>query len=115
MATPTLGIMHFKGRSGMTYSKQVQIQDVAAGLMQWDNGAGASATSGDNWMPDEDVVLQDISFLTGYTVVKSIQPMRNGVPTGDFLQIGSFLATLATRPALAIPFVAGKKIQAIER
>lgn len=115
MATPTVGQFHFTGRSGMTYTKQVYISDVAAALAQWDNGAGAGANSGDNWMPDEDVVLTDVSFPSGYTVVTSVQLLRNGIPTGDFLSLVPFLSTTANRPALKIPFVAGKKIQAIQR
>jgi hypothetical protein len=41
--------------------------------------------------------------------------MRNGIPTGDFLTYSAQLDSVATRMKLSVPFLAGKKIQLIQR
>ena len=112
--TPTYGVMLFRGvRSGKTYSQDVYIADVADALIHWDDGAGASATSRQEWTPPEPVVLTDFAVVTGPTVIFKLQMLRGNQPTGDFLRLSLHLNTLANRPALMIGFA--QTIRAMEK
>lgn len=106
----------FIGQSGATYSKAVYLSDVAAVLGKWADGTGApGATAADNWQPDENVLLVDVAVPTGMATATHVEMMRNGLSTGDLLGIGAHLDTSSGRPKLTIAFVAGKKVQCIQR
>jgi len=111
MAAPQYGLALFVGlKTKRTYSKDLYISDEAAALVNWDSGAGASATSETFWTPPEPVVLRDFSVHTGMTQT-SARVARNGVPTGDTIRYAIHLDTLNNRPMLNIPFAAGDKVQ----
>jgi len=110
--TPTYGTATFVGaQSGKTYSKDLYISDVAAALVTWDGGQGASATSPTDWIPPEPVVLTDLSIVTGPTVIFKLQLIRNSIPTGDILRLVPHLTTNSMRPPLRIGFGAMQRAQ----
>ena len=115
MVAAEKGNFLFVGRSGMTYSKQIYCSDVDAAVVNFDGGAGASATSPAYWTPPEPVVLTDVSITTGLTATKSIQVIRGGTPTGDYLDCVLHVSTNPMRPPLRIPFMAGQQVSAIQR
>lgn len=115
VAAPQFGQMNFLGiQTKQTYAKDVYFSDVVAGLINFDSGGGASASSETFWTPPEAVVLRDVSIHTGLTDTTKIQIVRNGVPTGDIMRYIIQLDTLANRPKLNIPFGAGVKIASIQ-
>ena len=98
-ATPKYGTMHLVGiQSKQTYAKDIYVSDVAGGLLRWDAGAGASATSTEEWRAPEAVVLTDYVQITGTADTEKLQLTRNGIPTGDFLRYSAHLSTLNNRP-----------------
>ena len=114
-ATPKNGLLTFVGlQSGKTYSKDVYVSDVVAGLVNWDAGAGASASSPEDWPATEGVTLVDAAIVTGMADTTKLQLTRNGVPTGDIIRYEVYLTSLNNRPALNIPFNALDKIAAIQ-
>ena len=114
-ATPQYGTMVFYGaRSRRNYSKDIYLSDVANGLINWDNGAGAGSTSDTEWRAPEPVMLIDYAQVTGTADTTKLQVIRNGVPTGDILRYAIQLTTLNNRPSPRIMFAQGDKIQAIQ-
>lgn len=114
-AAPKSGTMSFAGvRTRRTYTIDVYLSDVAAGNMNFDSGAGASATSDTFWIAPEDCILRDFSIPTGLTDTTKLAVVANGVATGNRLRYANFLNTLAFRPALLIPFRQGSKVGAVQ-
>lgn len=110
-ATPKNGVAVFYGlKTRMSYSKDLYSSDVAAGLVNWDSGSGASATSATHWVPPEPVVLRDVAIVTGMADTTKWQATRNGVPTGDIIRYGPHTDSVATRPTLNILVGAGQEI-----
>lgn len=110
----TVGAFQFVGAaSGRSYSKDIYLSDTANGLINFDSGGGASATTETFWTAPEPIYLTDYAVTTGYAQTK-LQIIRNGVPTGDILRHGIHLDTLNNRPRLGIPFNAGDKLAAIQ-
>lgn len=104
----------FRGlRTGMTYYKDIYLDDTAGNLVRWDAGSGANATSATEWVAPEPVALVDfcIASATGQT---KTQLIRNQIPTGDILRNALQLSTVTYRPVLRVPFQGGVKIQAIQ-
>ena len=113
-ATPQYGSMLFRGASGKTYSVDLYVSDVNAGLINWDGGAGAGAASPTYWKAPEDVTLVDYSQVTGTADTEKIRLTVNGRPTMHVLRYGIHLTTLATRPPLTIGFKAQSEIAGIQ-
>jgi len=116
MVTPTYGTAVFKGlQTSQTYSVDFYVSDVVGAPVQWDNGTGASATSGPFWKSPENVALIDLSIVTGPTVMVGLIPTSDGFPIGgQRFRIANFLNTLATRASVALGFARGKNIGMIQ-
>jgi hypothetical protein len=115
-ATPRYGTMILVGmRTGKTYIKDIYFPDVLAGQINWDGGAGASATSPTDWTAPEPCILTDMSVVTGMVDTTKLQILRNGIPSGDFLRYSIHETTLALRPRLRIGFNAGTRIAGLMR
>lgn len=111
-ATPQYGAMIFVGASGKTYSIDIYVSDVNAGLINWDGGSGAGSTSPTFWICPEDVVLSDYAQVTGTADTEKIRMLSNGRPTAHVLRYGVHLTSLNNRPTLNIGFKAGTQIGA---
>lgn len=111
----TQGTAIFAGlRSRKSYIVDIYLDDVADALINWDGGAGSSATSPEYWTPTEPVILTDMAIVTGAAQTK-LQLMAGNRPTGDMLRHTLQLNTLAKRPSLAIGFNAGQAVRAIQK
>lgn len=114
-ATPQYGQFTFRGvRSGKSYSVDAYFSDVAAALVRFDAGSGASSTSPTEWVCPEDVVLRDYTIVTGMVDTLKVQLQRNNNPTGDVLRYALHLTTLANRPGLNIGYRAGSNFRATQ-
>jgi hypothetical protein len=110
----TTGTMIFYGnQSKRSYVVDVYLDDVAGAAINFDQGAGAGATTREEISFIEGVVLADVAIVTGAAQTK-LQICKNGVPTGDMLRHTMHLNTLAFRPRLVIPFSAGEKLSALQ-
>jgi len=115
-AAPQYALGTFVGlKSRQTYTKDIYASDVVAASLAWDDGAGASATSKDEWRAPEPLVMVDFAIHTGMTDTTMVQVTRNGVMTGDILRYAAHLDTSTGRPKLAIRFNAGDVISGIQR
>lgn len=111
MVTATYGTAMFKGASGKVYNVDLYISDVVGAVATMDSGQGASTTSLGFWKAPENVVLFDMSIVTGPTVMTSLIPTADGgVIPGVRFRIANFLNTLATRPAVAIGYKQGTNV-----
>lgn len=111
--TPVHASWTFRTRSG-NISVDSYISDVANGLVTFDDGQGASATSSAFYISPVDMVLVDVAITTGPTVMGRLMVTRNSIPTGNILGIIPHVDTSPFRPALGIPFKAGHKLTAIQ-
>jgi len=109
----TQGTATFIGASGRTYTKDLYLDDVAGAPVNFDSGAGASATSDTYTSIPEQCYLADVAIVTGAAQTK-ISVIRNGVPTGNLLRQTLHLNTLAFRPALRIPFLGMDSITLVQ-
>lgn len=115
-AAPQYATFTFKGlQSGKNLTVDAYLSDVASAYVQWDNGNGASSSSGSQWKAPEDVILVDFSIPTGMTDTKTIVPVRDGamIPQ-QRLRYANFLNTLTYRPNLQLGFKAGTLVSAIQ-
>ena len=116
VAAPEYGTFAFMGRrTGRIYNVDIYYSDVADGLINFDGGAGASATSPTSFTCPEDVILADVAIVTGGTDTKKLQILRNNQPTGDFLRHTQHLTTLATRSPIRLGFRQGTEVRAIQK
>lgn len=109
----TEGTAIFVGASGRTYVKDLYLDDVAGAPVNFDSGAGAAAASAEYTSIPEPNYLADVAVVTGAAQTK-LHVTRNGVGSGNMLRQTMHLNTLALRPPLRIPFMAGDIISLIQ-
>lgn len=107
------GAVLLRGVSGRTYYKDIYLSDTANAFITFDSGSGASATSDNKTVPQENVFIEDVVVVTG-TAKTKIQIVVNGAPTGDILRQTVHLSSVTFRPRLAIPVSKGAQLQMIE-
>ena len=83
-------------------------------LVNFDSGGGASAASDTFYIAPENVMLEEMSLVTGLTDTTKLAVVSNSVQTGNRLRYANYLNTLATRMKINIPFRAGSKIGLIQ-
>lgn len=116
VAAPEFGVFTFQGlQSGRIYNVDVYYSDVADALINWDGGAGASATSPDSFTAPENLLLIDIAIVTGGTDTKKLQILRNNQPTGDFIRHTTHLTSVALRSPIRLGFARGTEVRAIQK
>ncbi|GAH92058.1 unnamed protein product [marine sediment metagenome] len=114
--TPAYGTFVFVGmRSQRIYNVDSYIADVADDLIHFDGGGGASPTSPTSFTAPEDILLSDVSFKTGPTVISKLQILRGNQATGDFLRLAAHLDTSPARSPVRLGFVRGTEVRAIEK
>ena len=116
VAAPQYGTLVLFGlRSKRVYNVDLYHSDVTDGLINFDGGAGASATSPTSFTAPEPVILQDYAIVTGMTDTSKIQILRNNQPVGDFLRFAMHLTTSALRARVQVGFNQGTEIRAIQK
>lgn len=111
--TPVHAQWTFRTNSG-NITVDSYISDVAGGLVTFDDGQGASATSSAFYITPANMLLVDVSITTGPTVMGRLMITRNSIPTGNILGIIPHVDTSPMRPMLNIPFGQGTKLTAIQ-
>ena len=116
VAAPEYGTFTFQGiTSGRIYNVDIYFSDVVDALLNFDGGAGGSATSPTSFTAPEDLLLIDVAVVTGGTDTKKFQIMRNNQPTGDFLRHTQHLTTSAFRSAVRLGFTRGVEVRALQK
>lgn len=116
LVTPAYGTFVFMGmRSQRIYNVDAYIADVADALVHFDGGGGASTTSPTSFTAPEDILLSDVSFKTGPTVIFKLQILRGNQATGDFLRLAAHLDTSPARSPVRLGFARGTEVRAIEK
>lgn len=116
VAAPEYGTFTFVGiASGRIYNVDIYFSDVVDALLNFDGGAGASATSPNSFTCPEEVVLTDVAIVTGGTDTKKLQILRNNQPTGDFLRHTQHLTTSPARSPVRLGFRTGTEVRAIQK
>ncbi|GAI00809.1 unnamed protein product [marine sediment metagenome] len=116
VAAPEYGVFTFQGlQSGRIYNVDFYFSDVPDDLINFDGGAGASATSPDSFTAPENLLLIDIAIVTGGTDTKKLQILRNNQPTGDFIRHTTHLTSVALRSPIRLGFVRGTEVRAIQK
>lgn len=114
--TPTYGTFVFVGtRSQRIYNVDTYIADVGDALAHFDGGGGASSTSPTSFTAPEDILLVDVAFKTGPTVITKLQILRGNQATGDFLRLSAHLDTSPARSPVRLGFARGTEVRAIEK
>lgn len=115
-AAPQYGTMVFIGvQSKRVYNVDMYLSDIVDGLGNFDGGGGASATSPDSFTAPEDLLLNDMSIVTGMTDTTKVQILRGNQPTGDFLRYTQHLTTAPARSPLRLGFGRGVQIRVIQK
>ncbi|GAH96490.1 unnamed protein product [marine sediment metagenome] len=116
LAAPEFGVFTFQGlQSGRIYNVDMYFSDVVDALVNWDGGAGASATSPDSFTAPENLLLIDIAIVTGGTDTTKLQILRNNQPTGDFIRHTTHLTSVALRSPIRLGFARGTEVRAIQK
>jgi len=98
------------GRSGRRYAINGYASDAANVAVKFDEGKIAVAGSQDTYTVKEGAALVDVIFTSDLATPTNIQVQVTGTPTGDILDVTAHLASVVSRPALAIPLGAGSKL-----
>jgi hypothetical protein len=102
------------GASGQTYMRGCYFPDAAGGVIRFDNGAGASATSSDFATWNETVSIQDIVLGTATTpAALQFRLTLNGTPTSQLFRVALQLTSVAFRPRLNLTIPAGARLGGI--
>lgn len=116
VAAPEYAIFSFYGLvSQALVPVDVYYSDVADALINFDGGAGASATSPTSYTAMEDLLLVDVAIVTGGTDTKKLQLLRGNQPVGGFIRHTLHLTSVAMRSPLKIGFRRGVEIRAIQK
>lgn len=115
VAAPQSGTLFFRGvQTKSTYAVDVYISDVVSGMVNFDAGAGSSATSPDFYTFPEQVVLEDFSVVTGLTDTTKLRLVGDGKPSSQVLRYALHETTIATRPRLTISVAQGHRFAALQ-
>jgi len=112
MVTTTNGTATFLGlETGKMYNVDVFISDVVGAPVTWGVSGNAVSTSQNFWRAPENVQLQDLSIVTGPTVMVALVPTSNDAVVPNYrFRIANFLNTLTTRPSITVGFASGRNI-----
>ena len=116
VAAPQYGTFVFQGQqSSRIYNVDAYFSDVADALANFDGGGGAGTTSPTSFTAPEDLLLLDVSIVTGMTDTTKMQVLRGNQPTGDFLRFTQHLTTSPARSPVRLGFARGTEIRAIQK
>jgi len=110
MVTATTGTMVLRGGSG-SRSVSIYISDVVNAYATIDLAGQAGTGSDTFYIAQGDGIINDLSIVTGPTVMKALVLLINGVPAGHVFDIITHVSTAPLRPQLQIPVRRGDKIQ----
>lgn len=111
-ATPKTGVIEFKGKSGQRYVYTIYNPDVAADFLNWDRMKTAGTGSVDFITAPEDMVITDISVVTGIVDTTALLLfLDDGAIAGKLVSWANVVNTLQARSFPNIGVKAGRKVQ----
>lgn len=110
----TNGTLILRGASGRTYSVDMYIPDAVATNVTFNGSGLAGAASNNYWSPPENCVITDIVAVATPTAVGAILTLDGAQYTNQCVRWANQQDTLATRPALNIPVIAGVQLGAVQ-
>ena len=114
MSAAVDGTLVLVGASGQSYSRGFYLPDAAGGILRFDNGAGASATSSDFATWNENVSINDIVIGTATTpAATQFRFTLNGTPTSQLFRVALQLTSVAFRPRYNLTIPAGARLSGI--
>lgn len=113
-ATPKNATFTFQGASGKNYNVDAYCSDVANALVRFDGGAGAGSATPEYWRAPENVLLKDISIVTGMQDTTKLQILRNNAATGDIARYVPHVSTAPFRPAMNVGYAMGTEVRALQ-
>jgi hypothetical protein len=115
VATPKTGTLIFRGRSGKAYSYSIYNSDVAAAFVTFAT-TGAAGTGSVNFITaPEDMVLEDISVVTGIVDTTSLVLwLDDGPVPGTVIQWANVVNTQPFRNFPKFGIKQGRKVQLAE-
>ena len=114
MSAAVDGTLTLVGGSGQTYSRGFYLPDAAGGVLRFDNGAGAGATSADFATWGENVSLRDIIIGTATTpAATQFRLTLDGVPTSQLFRVALQLTSVTFRPQYNLTIPRGSRLGGI--
>ena len=113
MVTPTTGTLRFRGVSGQDYIYSIYLSDSVINV-KWSTSGTAGATSQDNIITPEPIELQDVSIITGPTVVFNLVPLVNGIVQPKMINIAANISTIQTRSYPRLRIAGGRKLELLQ-
>lgn len=111
-ATPKTATVEFTGRSGQKYSYSIYNSDVASAFVTW-NRMGAAGSGSVNFISaPEDMLLTDISSVTGIVDTTALLLfLDDGAVAGKLISWANVVNTQQTRSFPRFGVKAGRKVQ----
>lgn len=111
-ATPKTGVIRFRGASGTEYQYSLYNTDVAAGFLTWATTAVAGSGNVAFITAPEDMVLEDISVVTGIVDTTALVLWLDDAPVRNtIIQWADVLNTIQSRSFPSLGIKAGRKVQ----
>jgi len=107
------GTITFEKPGGLTFTKDVYFDDAAGAAVRWDEGSGASATSTTFYTPRSLCAITDVCIATATGQTKT-SIVLNSIPAGGILRNSLHLASVVTRPHMAVLLPAGTELKLIQ-
>jgi hypothetical protein len=114
MVTSTNGTLLLRGRSGRTYGLNIYISDIINANITISLNSVAGASSQTFYNLPEDCVIQDLSIVTGPTVMTNIAFQINDINIGVISPISTCLTTLNQRAVPKVLLQANKKLTMVQ-
>lgn len=115
MVTPTTGAVKFRGlRTGQVFMYSIYISDVAAAAVTWSKTGLAVAGGPSDMILPEDCVMEDISCVTGPTVISVLSAQSNNASLNTIIPFANTVNTIQNRQIPQIGFRGGNRIGFIQ-
>lgn len=114
MATPKTGTIQFRGKSGKQYSYSLYNSDVDEAFLTWATTGVAGSGSVEFITAPEDMVLEDISVVTGIADTTAVVLwLDDGPVPNSIIQWANVVNTLAFRNFPRLGVKQGRKVQLV--
>lgn len=114
-ATPKTGMIRFRGKSGKAYAYNIYNSDVSGGFITWATTAAAGTGNTTFITAPEDMVLEDVSVVTGIVDTTSIVCWLDDGPVPNTVTLwANVVNTLPFRSFPAFGIKGGRKVQFAE-
>ena len=111
-ATPKVGSIEFTGASGQKYVYSIYNSDVANAFVTWSRMGAAGASSVNFITAPEDMIVSDISVVTGIVdTTQLLLFLDDGAVPGKLIQWANVVNTIQARSFPSFGVRRGRKVQ----